>query len=67
MLRADNATFSSRSAVTNKDFFSKERSLRIFVNSFVFGAARVRASRTKKFCSTTLADKADLRAKRRTF
>ena len=67
MLRADNATFSSSSAVTNKAFFSIERSFNTFKKSLVFGASNAKPSRTTKFSSNTFAEKAEFRAKRRTF
>ena len=38
ILRADNSTFSFRSAVTIRAFFSTVRSLSTAMNSFVFGA-----------------------------
>lgn len=67
MLRADNATFSFTSAVTNNAFLLISNAASTALKSFVFGASKVNASRTTNFCSNTLADKADLRAKRRTF
>ena len=54
MLRADNATFSSSSAVTINAFLSTESPLRHLINSFVFGASNARLSKTKMFSSNTL-------------
>jgi len=67
MLRAESATFSSRSAVTIKAFFSTERPANTALKSFVFGASNAKFSNTTMFSSRTLEDNADLIAKRRTF
>lgn len=67
MLRADNATFSSMSAVTINALESTERPLSRPLKSFVFGASKDSVSNTRMFSSATLVDNADLIAKRRTF
>ena len=67
MLRADNATFSSREAVTTNAFLPTGNFAKMLANSFVYGASNANASSTTKLSSTILVDKADLIAKRRTF
>lgn len=67
MFRADNATVSSKSAVTIKAFLFTDNASNTLTNSFVFGASKANWSTTTNSSACTFDESADNNAKRRTF